>query len=170
MPISAALLPEFEHEMAGTRRALERAPEARLDWGPHPKSMTLRGLVTHLANIPVWGHLVLAEDHFDLEPPGGESTRMTAAASVTEALARFDANVAKARAALQACSDEHWLSSWSLRSGGATLFTLPRVAVVRGMVMNHLIHHRGQLTVYLRLLDVPVPALYGPSADERPTG
>jgi len=166
MPITAAILPEFEHEMAGTRRALERAPEARLDWGPHPKSMTLRGLVTHLSNLPVWGHLVLAADHFDLEPPGGASTRVAPAGSVVEALARFDGNVAKSRAAIAGAADELWRSPWSLEHGGVVLFTMPRIAVMRGMVMNHLIHHRGQLTVYLRLLDVSVPALYGGSADE----
>lgn len=164
--IAESLAPEFEQEFVNTRLTLERAPEQQLDWGPHEKSMTLRGLVTHLANLPVWVHLVLTGDHFDLEPRDGESTRVPPAESLPAALALFDENVEKARAALRAADDASWHEMWSLRRGGDTVFALPRIAVFRSFVMNHIIHHRGQLTVYLRLLDAPVPAIYGPSADE----
>jgi hypothetical protein len=170
MPITAALLPEFDREMDGLRRTLARAPEGKLDWGPHPKSMTLRGLVTHLSNLAVWGHLVVAEDHFDLAPADGKSTRVPPVQSAAAALETFDGNVAKSRKAIAGASDAHWQSPWSLRRGGEVVFAMPRIAAMRGMVMNHIIHHRGQLTVYLRLLDIPLPSLYGPSADERPPG
>ena len=164
--ISAAVLPEWDQEIPKTRTCLERIPAGDLDRGPHPKSMTFRHLGTHLANIPNWGHLTLLDDHFELEPPGGESTRVEPRASVEAILEWFDTAAAKARAAIVAATDEAWHGEWSLKHGGHVLFTLPRVAVFRNMVMNHLIHHRGQLSVYLRLHDVPVPALYGPSADE----
>ena len=170
MSISTAILPEFQHETANTRRTLERIPPPKLDWGPHEKSMTLRGLASHLANIPNWGHLVLEDDHFDLEPPGQESTRVAAAESLEEVFARFDSAVDRASGAISSASDSTWGEGWSLLTGGQTLFTMPRIQVMRSMVLNHLIHHRGQLTVYLRMCEVPVPALYGPSADEASFG
>ncbi len=166
MPLSAALLPEFDQEMANLRKALERIPEDKLDWTPHPKSLSFRRLATHLANIPHWAAVTVEESSFDVAPPGGEPLREEPVDSVTEALAKLEANVAAARSAIAGASDETLTEPWALLSGGEEMFKMPRIAVLRGMVMNHLIHHRGQLSVYLRLNDVPVPATYGPSADE----
>ena len=166
MGISQTLLPEFDHEMANTRKTLERVPEEKLDWRPHPKSMTLGGLASHLANIPSWAVHGLNLDELDVAPPGQPPLRMEEITSRAAALDIFDRNVTAARAALAGASDEHLLKPWSLLSGGRTVMTLPRVAVVRGFVLNHIIHHRAQLGVYLRLNDVPVPSIYGPSADE----
>ena len=165
MPISQQLLPEFDNEMANTRKALERIP-ADFGWKPHEKSMTLGRLATHICEIPRWGAITVNTSELDLAPPGAPPYQPQTAASREDALAMFEKNAADARAALAGAADEHLMASWSLLMTGKTLFTMPRIAVLRGMVMNHLIHHRGQLTVYLRLLGVPVPALYGPSADE----
>ena len=166
MKLRETLLPEFDHEMANTRRTLERIPEDKLSWKPHEKSTTMGGLATHLANIPAWAVNTINDNSFDLTPPGAPPTRIRPVNSRAEVLEMFDQNVAAARAAVAASSDEHLLKPWSLLSGGRTIFTLPRIAVVRSMVMSHTIHHRAQLGVYLRLNDVPVPAVYGPSADE----
>ena len=166
MPISELLLPEFEHEMAGTRKTLERVPEDMFAWKPHPKSSSLGGLATHLANIPSWTAQTFDRDELDLAPVGAEPFLLEEAKSREALLEAFDKNVASARAALKAAGDQDWQGKWSLLSGGNKIFTLPRTAVMRGFVINHLIHHRAQLGVYLRLLDVPVPSIYGPSADE----
>jgi uncharacterized damage-inducible protein DinB len=166
MALSQALLPEFDHEMANTRKTLERVPEDKFDWKPHEKSTALGGLATHLAKIPDWATLAIKQSEFDLAPPGAEPIKQPQAASRQEVLDAFDRNCAAAREAIAAASDEHLMGSWSLLSGGNTLMTLPRIAVLRSFVMNHSIHHRAQLGVYLRLLDVPVPSIYGPSADE----
>src|SRR3954471_3052921 len=166
MSFTKMILPEFENEMANTRKTLERVPDDKFSWKPHEKSMTLGGLATHLANIPSWTKETFARNELDVAPPGGPEYRLEEKKSTAELLAAFDENVATARAALEAASDEGWQEKWSLLMGGKTIFTLPRTAVMRGFVMNHLIHHRAQLGVYLRLLDVPVPSIYGPSADE----
>lgn len=166
MKLSETLLPEFDREMANTRKTLERVPEDRLDWKPHDKSMTLGGLATHLANLPSWVVHMVEKDALDIAPPGESPLRVTELTSVRENLEMFDKNVSAARAAIERASDEHLLNSWTLLSGGKTIFTLPRVAVLRTSVMNHNIHHRAQLGVYLRLCDVPLPSIYGPSADE----
>jgi len=166
MPISKMILPEFDHEMANTRKTLERVPDDKFAWKPHEKSSSLGGLATHLANIPSWTAQTFDRDELDIAPPGEPSYRVEEAKSRAELLAAFDKNVASARAALEAAGDENWKGKWSLLMGGNPIFTLPRTAVMRSFVMNHLIHHRAQLGVYLRLLDVPVPSIYGPSADE----
>ena len=166
MPISKMILPEFEHEMANTRKTLERVPDDKLGWKPHEKSMTLGGLSTHLAHIPSWTAQTFDRDELDVAPPGSGPYRLEEAKSTAELLEAFDQNVSSARAALEAATDEKWHGKWSLLMTGKPIFTLPRTAVMRGFVMNHLIHHRAQLGVYLRLLDVPVPSIYGPSADE----
>jgi len=166
MSIAQTLLPEFDHEMANTRRCLERIPDDQLDWSAHEKSWSLRGLTTHLANLPRWTVVTVEEGSFDFEPVDGEAPKEERVESVVEALATFDQNVAGARASIAGASDETLLGEWSLFQAGELLFTMPRIAVLRSFLMNHVIHHRGQLGVYLRLLDVPVPALYGPSADE----
>ena len=165
MAMSDALLPEFDHEMANTRKTLERIPEDKFDWKPHEKSTTLRGLATHLSNLVSWAVHVVEKDELDAAP-GGQPLRPKRVESVQEALETFDKNVAAARAAISGASDEHLMKPWTLLAGGRTIFTQPRAGVLRGMIMNHTIHHRAQLAVYLRLNDVPVPALYGPSADE----
>ena len=166
MSLSEMILPEFEHEMASTRRTLERVPDEKFDWKPHEKSTSLGGLATHLANIPSWTTNTFEKDELDIAPPGEPPFRLEQAKSTADLLAAFDKNVAEARVTLRAAGDELWFGNWSLLNGGKTIMTMPRAAVMRGFVMSHLIHHRAQLGVYLRLLDVPVPAIYGPSADE----
>jgi len=166
MSISASLLPEFDQEMANTRKALERIPDDKFDWKPHEKSGTMGWLANHLANLPSWTVYTINQDSLDLAPTDGESIKWEGKGSRQELLDYFDKNVGAARAAIAEASDEEFLKSWSLLKGGVTLMTLPKIAVMRGFVMNHIIHHRGQFTVYLRLNDVPVPPIYGPSADE----
>jgi uncharacterized damage-inducible protein DinB len=164
MQISQVLLGEWDREIPNTRKVLERVPEEKFGWKPHPKSGTLVWLATHVANLPMWPQITIERDELDLEsgptPPPPPTTR-------AELLDLFDKNAAAGRAALAAAGNERLMAPWTLRIGETTLFTMPRTAVLRGFVMNHLIHHRAQLTVYLRLNDVPVPALYGPSADEQ---
>jgi uncharacterized damage-inducible protein DinB len=166
MSLAAALLPEFDYEMANTRKALERVPFDRFDWKPHPKSPTLGWLAGHVANIPSWTEITLTQDALDINPPGQKPPSANPPKSREELLATFDKNREKAREALSKVSDAEFGKPWSLLSDGKVIFTQPRPAVLRGFVMNHLIHHRAQLGVYLRMNDVPVPALYGPSADE----
>ncbi len=166
MVLSAGLLPEFDQEMANTRKTLERVPEDKLAWTPHPKSMAMGRLATHVAQIPGWATMTLEKDSLDLAPQGVPVEPPQEAKSRKELLELFDKNVAGARAAIAGASDEHLGKPWTLLSGGRTILTLPRIAVLRGFVMNHGIHHRAQLGVYLRLNNLPVPALYGPSADE----
>ncbi|MCS6951329.1 MAG: DinB family protein [Bryobacterales bacterium] len=165
MTLSEALLPEFDHEMQATRRTLERVPDDRLAWKPHEKSMTLGRLAQHLSEIPSWVEPTLNQDSLDLAPPRA-IPQPPPATSVRELLEAFDQGVASARKAIAEASDEQMLRPWSLLVGGRVQFTLPRNRVLRYFVLNHLIHHRAQLGVYLRLNDIPVPAIYGPSADE----
>jgi uncharacterized damage-inducible protein DinB len=167
MKISETLLPEFDQEMANTRKVLERVPFEKNSWKPHAKSFDFGGLATHVATMPGWASLTLTQDAFDYAPPGGEGYKAPTFASNKELVDAFDKGVKEARAAIVAADDSKLLAPWSLLGGGKTIFTMPRVAVLRSMVMNHLIHHRAQLGVYLRLNDIPVPALYGPTADEQ---
>ncbi len=166
MPISEAILPEFDHEMANTRKTLERVPWDKPDWKPHAKSMTMQRLASHVAEIPGWVGVTIGSDSFDVAPPGGQPVQPTAATSRKELLELFDKNVSAARAAIAGASDAHLMKPWSLLNGGKPVFTMPRAAVLRSFIMNHGIHHRAQLGVYLRLNDIPVPSTYGPSADE----
>jgi uncharacterized damage-inducible protein DinB len=166
MSIGASLIPELDEEMAGTRKTLERIPEDKFGWSPHPKSFTMINLATHIANMVSWGADTLKSDSFDVAPEGGEPYKEQPAASVADLLQMFDKNLAAFREGLANASDETMMAKWSLLAGGQPIFTMPRIACIRGMILNHLIHHRAQLTVYLRMNDVPVPALYGPSADE----
>ena len=170
MAIRDALLPEFDQETASTRRTLERVPQDRFDWSPHEKSATMVWLAGHLANLMSWATLTIKHDELDLAPGGKAPDPPPTPASVDEILALFDKNVAEARAAIAEASDEELTKPWSLLQNGKTMMTLPKAAVLRSFVMNHLIHHRAQLGVYLRLNDIPVPAIYGPSADENPMG
>jgi uncharacterized damage-inducible protein DinB len=167
MSLSQSMLPEFDHEMAGTRKTLERVPEGKLGWRPHAKSMTLGGLASHVANVPSWIAYTVERESLDVAPVGQPPLRQAEMTSRQALLAHFDRHVTEGRAALAAASDETLLAPWTLLGGGKTYFTMPRVAVLRSFVMNHNVHHRAQLCVYLRLLDVAVPGLYGPSADEQ---
>ena len=167
MALNEALLPEFDMEMAGTRKTLERVPDDKLDWKPHAKSMTMRQLASHLALFPSWMTSTFESASFDYAPVGGAPYEPPAVNSRKDLLEIFDRHVAKAREGLKAASDAQLMETWSLLAGGKTIFSMPRIGVLRGMVMNHMIHHRAQLGVYLRLNDLPVPALYGPSADEK---
>ena len=162
MVIKDALLAEYDHEMGTTRRLLERVPEDRLSWKPHERSMSMAGLATHLGNIPHWADTILTQPFFDLAdaPPNLEPK-----GSRAEILDAFDAATRKTRALMDR-TDAEYASPWALRRGGQEMFSMPRIAAFRSFVLNHVIHHRGQLSVYLRLNDVPVPAIYGPSADE----
>jgi uncharacterized damage-inducible protein DinB len=165
--ISQSMLPEFDHEFANTLKTLERVPEDKPDFKPHDKSMPMANLAGHLAEIPVWATMTLKQDVLDMNPADGSYKYspliMTSRAELIEA---FTAGVKQAREALAATSDEEMMKPWTLRSGDQEILTMPRVAVMRSFIMNHMVHHRAQLGVYLRMNDVPVPGLYGPSADE----
>jgi uncharacterized damage-inducible protein DinB len=164
--INQALLPEFDMEMANTRKTLERVPDDKLGWKPHEKSMTMGRLAGHLAELPTWGQTTIANDSHDIAPAGAPPQPAMTAKSRQETLDAFDKNVASMRAAIAGASDDQLMKPWSLLKGGQTLMTMPKIAVLRGFVMNHAIHHRAQLGVYLRLNDIAVPSIYGPSADE----
>lgn len=164
MSIAESLLPEFDREMGLTRRVLERVPEGQFAWQPHEKSMTLGRLAEHLAELPMWCRVAVMESGTDVgvgRPPDHVPPATRAAV-----LDMFDKNLADARAALSGRTDAELMAPWKLSNQGKEVFTMPKVAVLRTFVMNHLIHHRGQMSVYLRLQNVPVPSMYGPSADE----
>jgi uncharacterized damage-inducible protein DinB len=165
MAIADSFLAEFDQEMTTTRRVLERVPEAHAKWKPHAKSYSLGDLALHCARLLTWVEITLKQTDFDVNPPGGGPKPPTFE-STAALLATFDQNVKAARAALRSTSDADFMAGWTLKSAGKPLFTLPRVACMRSFVMNHLIHHRGQLSVYLRLRDVALPSIYGPTADE----
>jgi len=158
----AMLLPEFDQEMATTRRVLERVPDGRLDFKPHPKSFSMLELASHIANIPTWTGLTLTSTELDLAQDWERGTPKNR----DEVVAGFDAAVAEARGALESATSDDLMVGWTLKNGERTQFTIPRAAVLRSFVLSHLVHHRAQLGVYLRLVDVPVPSVYGPTADE----
>lgn len=162
MAMKDALLPEFDHEMAVTRKVLDRVPDDKLGWSPHAKSMSFGRLATHVAELPSWVKETLTRDGIDLTGEHG-SEPLTSRAAI---LAKFDAMVAAARPLIESASDAQFSAPWTLRSGGHEVFTMPRFAVLRSFVLSHAIHHRAQLALYLRLNDIPVPSIYGPSADE----
>ena len=166
MSIADAALPEFDQEMTNTRKVLERVPDAHTSWKPHPKSWAMGELAVHLASLPMWTTVTLKQTEVDLNPPGGPGFTPPVFTSTADALKMFDENVKNGRAAIAGSSDADFMVPWSLKKGGKTVFSLPRVVVLRSFVLNHIIHHRGQMTVYLRLKDVPLPAIYGPSADD----
>ena len=156
-------LSEFDREIGVTRRVLARVPDDRLSWGPHPRSMTLGRLATHLASLPGWLPLILNEARFDLSVLPASAVVDDTSAAI---LARFDAGVAAARRALLESTDSRLAETWILCKDGEVVLTLPRIVALRTEGLYHLTHHRGQLTVYLRLLDIPIPPIYGPTADE----
>jgi uncharacterized damage-inducible protein DinB len=163
MALNDALLPEYDREMALTRRVIELMTDTHLAWRPQGQSCTLGELASHLAALPGWSLSILEHSSFDVESFASQGE---AAQSATAILEVFDRNVAAARAALAARTDSEYLARWTFRKEGRNVFSLPKAAVIRTMVMNHMIHHRGELTVYLRFLGIAIPALYGPSEAE----
>ncbi len=166
MRICDTLIPEFDQEMKTTRKCLERIPDDQFTYKPHPKSFDMGSLAMHIATMLGWGVVTMQSESFDYAPVGGEPFVAPVAKTTAELLAAFDKGAADFRAALLATDDAAMMTPWSLLGGGVAMFTMPRIAVVRGMILNHIIHHRGQLSVYLRLCDIAVPSIYGPSADE----
>ena len=169
MSISQSLLPELDQETASTRKTLERVPADKLDYKPHEKSMAMGRLAQHIAEMIGWGTTTLTSDEFDISPDGS-AYQPPPVGTPAEILASFDKGAAEFRAALASTTDEAFMRPWSLKMTGKTMFTMPKIAVVRGMILNHMIHHRAQLGVYLRMNNIPVPAIYGPSADEGAMG
>lgn len=163
MALKDGLLPEFDIEAANTRKVLERVPLEQGDWKPHARSFSLGALATHTAQLMTWTYETLRGDKIDL---GAGYVSPAIPKTAAELVARYDGFVQEARAALASATDEQLLGNWSLVNGEQVYFTMPRIACLRSFVFNHAIHHRAQLTVYLRLLDVPVPGVYGPSADD----
>lgn len=166
MTIGQMMLGEFDEEMKGTRKVLERCPDEKWNWKPHDKSGTLGWLAGHVATMVDWIPVTIKTEELDYAPVGGPSWQPPKTDNRQQLLAEFDKNVAAARAALATVSDAEMMKNWRLLAGGQEIFKMPRVAAIRSMVLNHHIHHRAQLTVYFRLLGVAVPGLYGPSADE----
>jgi uncharacterized damage-inducible protein DinB len=166
MSYAETVLPEFDQEMANTRKVLERIPDDKLGWQAHPKSHTIGWNAVHVADIPHWLELVLSKSELDIAPVGAPPYQMPKLDTTREVLELFDRHVAGARKALAEAKDEEMGKPWTLLQAGKPIFTLPRAAVIRGMVLNHLIHHRAHLCVYIRLNDIPVPGMYGPSGDE----
>lgn len=160
-----ALLPEFDREMGLTRRALERVPDDKFDWRPHPTSRTLGELAEHLTNMPRWAMITMAES--GLEATEDRPADYVPPATRAAVLAQFDRNLKGARPTLVAKTDAEFNAPWTMKTNGKEIFTMPKATVMRNFVLNHMIHHRGQLTVYLRMLGIPVPSTYGPSGDEQ---
>jgi uncharacterized damage-inducible protein DinB len=167
MTIGQSMLAEFDQEMQNTRKVLERLPDDKWGWKPHEKSGTVGWLAGHIATLPGWTTMTIKTEELDYAPVGGPPYEPPKIENRKDALANFDKECAEARAALAGVSDPEVLKGWKLLAGGKEIFTMPRVACIRGYVMNHLIHHRAQLGVYYRLLGIPVPGVYGPSADEK---
>ena len=167
MSIAESMLPDFDHETATTRTLLERVPEDKAAFRPHLKSMSLGELAMHVATLPRWAPITLKETQFDTNPPGGQPYGTPPFESLVKMLAAYDEGVETSRAMLASATDAELMVPWALKTAGKILFTMPRVAVFRAFIMNHAIHHRGQLSVYLRMCDVPLPSIYGPTADTR---
>lgn len=162
MPLKDGLLAEFDHEMGATRRLLDRIPDDKLQWKPHAKSRSLGGLATHLADLPLWGGIILDRDGFDLASAPPDLSEKTSRAEILQA---FDEAMKRTRALLDK-TDAELAARWTLSRADHEVFTLPKMTAFRTFVLYHSVHHRGQLSVYLRVNEVPLPAIYGPSADE----
>jgi uncharacterized damage-inducible protein DinB len=168
MKLTELLLAELDREAGGIRKTLEQVPEGKNDWKPHPKSMPLGQLATIVATIPAWLDMIVNHDELDINPPGGSKYRPQEWKTRRDLLDQFEASVKKGREVLQNTTDDRLLTTkWRMLSGGKLMSEQLRYEAVRGGVLNHMAHHRGQLTVYLRLNDAKVPSIYGPSADER---
>jgi uncharacterized damage-inducible protein DinB len=167
MTYTQLILPEFDREMATTRKLLERVPEDKLDWKPHPKSNTIGWNANHLVELPGFAVTVVTQPQLDFAPVGGTRRESPKLRTRRELLELFDRNIAAAREALAKVRDQDLNQPWTLRAGERVIFTMPRAMVMRMFVLSHMIHHRAVLSVYLRLNDIPVPAMYGPSGDEQ---
>jgi len=165
MKTNDSLITEFEHEAQTTRKHLERLPDDKLEWRPHEKSFTACGLASHIVNLVSLGNAVLKTDELDIDPASYKPYQAT---SVAELLKTYDDNVATCRQALSGAAEASLTQPWRFKIMGRLRFEKPRAAVFRDFTLSHMIHHRGQFSVYLRLLNVPVPGSYGPSADEQP--
>lgn len=163
MALNEAMIAELQQEAATTRKMLERVPEKSLTWKPHDKSMTLGKLSTHIAEIPMWVSASVNQDVLDFEK---EPYKAIGINNNEELLKIFDDNITQAIECLKNASDEKLMGNWTMRNGETVYFTMPKLGVLRGFILSHLIHHRGQLSVYLRMLDVPLPSVYGPTADD----
>jgi uncharacterized damage-inducible protein DinB len=164
MRIAETILPEFDREMASTRRMLERFPEDKVEWRPHETCMTMGRLAGHVAELAGWVVPTMAQDKLEMDP---KTYNPAIIKSRADALKQFDETVKTARAAIAGASDETFMKPWTFVAGGQTVFTMPKIAVYRSFVMNHMIHHRGQLAAFYRVAGVKVPSLYGPSKDEQ---
>lgn len=164
MALSAPLVAEIKHTAAATKRILERVPTDQLGWKPHEKSMTLGRLASHVAELTQWMKIILEAREFDFAV--NQFNRRNVASN-EELLAIFEGNIKEAVTLLEAATDEQLNEKWKLLRAGNALFDIPRKVAIRELIMNHTIHHRGQLSVYLRLLNIPVPGMYGQSADEK---
>lgn len=167
MKMTETFLADLEREIPASRRVLERVPEDRFDWKPHPKSMPMGYLATLVATMPGWIETMIRQDELDFAPKGGPGPRPPEARTRAEWIRALDESAEKARAALRGTTEAHLSTNWRLLAGGHVITDLPRHVHIRDSVLSHWAHHRGQLTVYLRLNDVPVPSVYGPTADER---
>jgi uncharacterized damage-inducible protein DinB len=167
MNIAQSLVSELDQEAASTRRMLEVVPEGRSAWKPHARSFSLGELSLHLAHLLSWTPETMRTIEFEMSPKDGPAISPPVYESMEATLRMFDENVATARDALAAASDADYEQIWTLKNGGQTIFSMPRFAVVRSFVLNHLVHHRGQLSVYLRMNDVRLPPVYGNTADDR---
>jgi uncharacterized damage-inducible protein DinB len=167
MAIADLIIPEFDREMSSTRRVLERVPDQNGAWRPHEKSFPIGHLAQHVSRLPSWATMIMTQTQVDLDPPGGRQFPDYTYEKTTTLLETFDENVAKGHAAIGQALDSSFKEPWALKRRGITLVSMSRYDMLRTMMMNHIIHHRAQLTVYLRLLNIPLPGLYGPTADER---
>ena len=165
MPLIDALLPEFDREMGLTRKVLDRVPDGQFDWRPHPTSVTLGRLAEHLAEMPLWASTTMTQSALDMTTPRPPDYQRPATRAAV--LAMFDTNLKNGRANLAGKTDGEFMAPWTLKAGGKEVFTMPKVAVMRNFVLNHMVHHRGQFSVYLRMLGVKIPSIYGPSGDEQ---
>jgi uncharacterized damage-inducible protein DinB len=167
MPVNTAFLSEYAHEVTLTRKVLARIPEDQFAYKPHESATALGQLASHLVELYGWGIGVMKADSIDLAPVDGPKHEPYSAQSSAELLAKFEENAAAFQATLaEATDDAQWFAPWSLLMAGEVRMSMPRIACIRGMIFNHAIHHRAQIAVYLRMLNIPVPAIYGPSGDE----
>lgn len=167
MAIAEAFVAEFDSELRSTRRMLESVPDSALDYQPHAKSMNLARLAGHVAEMPSWGILTAQQRELDISPKDGPQYQPYITTGRDAMLKFFDKYHAEAKEVIGALSDEAMREPWTLLARGEPIFTMPRIQVLKSMVLNHMIHHRAQLSVYLRMNDVPIPGMYGPSADDR---
>ena len=167
MSIAEMLLPEWDIEMATTRRVLERVPDDRGEWKPHPRSFAMAHLAQLVARMPGWATMMMKYPEIDIAPRDGGAAQPYTIEKTETLLAEFDRNVAEGRAAIAAGTDDDFHEPWTLKAGGVAVDSKSRYLMLRTTMLNHLVHHRAQLGVYLRLVEVPVPSMYGPTADER---